>query len=215
MKVVELAMSIEAAKAESRRIQSQPEVSVHQATVRPENSGGSRARHRRGRRRRTRSSESASDSSSNPGLEHLDGKCYRCGDVRHKANKCKHVNSTCSKCKAKGHIQTVCLQTHFGAVHQQEVFNESSSEDGDSIVYAINSISTRVDDEVVPPKIMLDVSIDGKVCRMEHDTGATISSMSRCFNNCGRAEPWNRPMSTCVPISGTSGDLLDRHFECL
>jgi hypothetical protein len=117
-KVVELAMSLEAAKAESRRIQCQPEVPVYQATVKPKKSRGGSAGHRRGRqRRRTRSSESSSDSSSNPGLEHLDGKCYRCGDARYKTKKCKHINSTCSKCKAKGHIQTVCLKTNFGAVH--------------------------------------------------------------------------------------------------
>jgi hypothetical protein len=37
--------------------------------------------------------------------------CYRCGNQSHLANKCPHINKTCSTCKKDGHLSSVCRLT--------------------------------------------------------------------------------------------------------
>ena len=37
-------------------------------------------------------------------------KCFRCGDTTQIADKCKHINSTCSYCRKTGHIVQACFK---------------------------------------------------------------------------------------------------------
>ena len=38
------------------------------------------------------------------------GTCMRCGNTNHKANDCRHKQSTCNYCQKKGHLERVSLQ---------------------------------------------------------------------------------------------------------
>ncbi|XP_055543132.1 uncharacterized protein LOC129728704 [Wyeomyia smithii] len=49
-------------------------------------------------------------SSQSSGKPATDLQCYRCGDKSHLAKKCRHLNTVCSYCKIKGHLERVCMK---------------------------------------------------------------------------------------------------------
>jgi hypothetical protein len=186
-KIVELALAIETSKLESKQIQSPYRTeSTHQTAVRSDSGNFTRKKYDNKNAARPKKLPSTQTTQPKPSfsMAHLRGKCFRCGDVSHKADKCRFINAVCNKCHTKGHIQSVCMKsgpTHTH-VHQQQIVGENDihhenlHNNTTTTTYTINSIETPQDS--VPPKAVINVTIEGKYCSMELDTGATLSSMS-------------------------------------
>ncbi|XP_054272605.1 uncharacterized protein K02A2.6-like [Macrosteles quadrilineatus] len=107
-------------------------------------------------------------------FQSLKGKCYRCGDEKHKANKCKFTEHWCRKCGKMGHIARVCLSENSMAKFK----NLRNTCQADVLVeedesYEMNLITSKNSD-----KFNLEVNIEGNEITMELDTGAALSTIS-------------------------------------
>lgn len=92
--------------------------------------------------------------------------CYRCGKKDHKADKCKHANTTCSFCSKKGHLQTVCFKAK--AEKKQTNFIEDTEELDE--IFHIHSNDRN--------KICIDLNINNFVLGFEIDSGSPVTIIS-------------------------------------
>lgn len=156
--LVEFASAMEMGKTENRTIASKGHSSevgkeVHKVSERYKN------------RQDFTSKEKASTST--PFAE-LQGKCFRCGDEKHRARDCWAMETTCRKCDKKGHLAKVCQQK-IKKISQIESRSGSSSESEAEI----NLLKSKMTD-----KYMISVQVEGKTVKMEFDTGASLSAIS-------------------------------------
>ena len=118
--------------------------------------------------------------------------CYRCGRTNHAAKDCRFKDAECHQCKKKGHIAAACRarppptsdrrgqrerqpnrrprtqRTRWVAAGDRE----SGSSDNDELqLFAVCERSSR--------PFHTDVIVDGKMLRMEIDTGAAVSIISQ------------------------------------
>ena len=103
-------------------------------------------------------------------------KCFRCGDTRHFADKCKHIKSTCKYCQKVGHIEQACFKKERdrckkNKVHEIYIDEEERTESDDSVlmVYSVNTVH---------PPIFLDVNVNNVPVTFELDTGSGVSLMN-------------------------------------
>ncbi len=122
--------------------------------------------------------------------------CYRCGRQNHQPAQCPFKEAKCHKCGKYGHIQQqsgkkFAAQKKGGKGHYQQgekgrgqpVRNvrcqspENSDTDGD---YALNHIAAvnQVDSRANRP-YLVDLKLDDKPLKMEVDTGASVSIVSK------------------------------------
>jgi RNase H-like domain found in reverse transcriptase/Reverse transcriptase (RNA-dependent DNA polymerase)/Integrase zinc binding domain/Integrase core domain len=174
-KVVETALAIETAKIESRQIQNQG-AETTMATNAVRTGYNSRRSGRSSKVDKTAATSEPPPTRRRGALyQKLRGKCFRCGDAKHKSGDCPHINAVCSKCNKEGHLPAVCLTTQHSQNQQQIDDSDDDTEDEEPEFY-INSIDTDLKD--VPRRLFVDVKVNGVALRMEMDTGAAVGSMS-------------------------------------
>lgn len=100
--------------------------------------------------------------------------CFRCGKKDHRANKCSHINSTCSFCKGKVHLQAVC----FKAKAEKKQTNYIDDHDETDAVDEIFHIHSKEIDQNNRSKICIDISINDIVLGFEIDSGSPVTIIS-------------------------------------
>ncbi|XP_071054966.1 uncharacterized protein [Onthophagus taurus] len=95
-------------------------------------------------------------------------RCYRCGNVNHRADRCKYKNYICNSCGKIGHLSAVC----------------NSKRKVNYLDISLNNIKSNV--ELFKP-IMVKITVLNKEYEFELDSGAGISVMSKDYwlNNFG------------------------------
>ncbi|XP_065225166.1 uncharacterized protein K02A2.6-like [Planococcus citri] len=108
--------------------------------------------------------------------------CYRCGIRDHKAPNCRHKGAKCTKCQKIGHLATVCgmgrRALHSAAAKSIDVVDMKSGEIVDIVLSAAESTIDATAENSPPPKIHVDVRIEGVPIRLEADCGATFTLIS-------------------------------------
>ena len=113
--------------------------------------------------------------------------CYRCGGSRHKPEQCRFKDSDCHHCGKKGHLAKVCRSRLRGENAQQRRsankkmprthhVEETTTEATDSTAYNLFAVS---DQESPAPPLMVQVTANEAPLKMEIDTGASVSLISR------------------------------------
>lgn len=185
--IIQLALAIEASKLESREMRGQNQSAIHTVNrVKYPKKFKSRKYSNNKNSRETNHKQSGSST--------IKGKCYRCGKTDHIANKCKEKYLKCTKCNRKGHIRSVCLSKEVST--QNQIREYSSTDESDEEVYQINK--TNIGNHRDKGKFLLKVCINKKLCEMELDTGAAVSTMS--------AEMWEK-LKLKIPLESTSARL--------
>lgn len=132
--------------------------------------------------------------------------CFRCGKSNHGPEQCFHKNSKCHKCKQPGHLSKMCRNDKPASISkpaqkQKPVKKRKSKpkvhyvEDSDSDdAYDVFSITSRDNDN-----IHVNVTINKKPCKMELDTGASVSLMPiKVFERLFRGRRYKLNDSTVV-----------------
>jgi hypothetical protein len=173
-KIVEIAQSIEMSKQESQQMQCA--MTVPPSSLPPINKVGPN-------RQFTKSQPN----------HDLRGRCYRCGDSEHRADACRFKSSRCNKCKATGHLAKVCQGRRLAnPVQQHQVEEDDETDDEEpiqNVPFLVASLEFCEHSATVsavepnekmyaPPRLMMPMRINGRLCQMEHDTGAAMASMS-------------------------------------
>ncbi|XP_072142222.1 uncharacterized protein [Dermacentor andersoni] len=96
--------------------------------------------------------------------------CYRCGSDSHFSRACPHIADKCTKCGKKGHIQPACRGPKQKPASSGKLVRTLQSDDTGNV--QMLSQRTR-------HPITVEVEIQGVPLRMELDTGATVSVISR------------------------------------
>ncbi|XP_011883987.1 PREDICTED: uncharacterized protein K02A2.6-like [Vollenhovia emeryi] len=91
--------------------------------------------------------------------------CHGCGG-KHARSQCRFRDAVCHTCNKKGHLSKVCKSKELNT-DTRTVAALQPAEHVDTIRYRdkINAVNSR-------QKCMIDVEIDGKILRMELDSGA-------------------------------------------
>jgi len=120
-------------------------------------------------------------------FQNLQNCCFRCGNKEHRANKCPHINDTCSCCQKKGHLQSVCrskLQNQFQkgkrpfykkTLPQQNARSSNADTKKDE---QINYFDMGVLSSSSTDKFYVPVTIEGTKKNFELDSGAAVSTLS-------------------------------------
>lgn len=110
-------------------------------------------------------------------------KCERCGG-NHFAKACKFINYVCRICNVEGHLKRMCPRVRkedsANYARQNYVENEVDSypnSDGSEEVF-IHSFSQSSENYKRYSPYYVTVRINGKIIKMELDTGSTISCIS-------------------------------------
>ncbi|KAK3107500.1 hypothetical protein FSP39_015888 [Pinctada imbricata] len=113
--------------------------------------------------------------------------CLRCNG-EHLASNCNHSTSTCAYCRKEGHIERACMKKKRDGKHGKQgklYVNFNTQEDEPSDYYEpvyepFKHITStfHVKTAHVPP-IFVHPMIDGKVIKMEIDTGTAVSIISK------------------------------------
>ncbi|XP_031332347.1 uncharacterized protein K02A2.6-like [Photinus pyralis] len=204
-KAVELALSIEMSKCESKQLQSNSS-QINLVSKINENSKPSTSK---------KKFERKNYNTTKPcGIASLFGKCFRCGNQNHNANDCFAKLKTCTKCGTKGHLANVCLKSANNAKlpnktsttrKQHQVDVDSNSDDGADI-YSIHALNIYKTNDINNDKILLKVNIDNTPTNMELDTGAAITSMSlRQFT---KICPNKKLLPTSIKLRTYTGEII-------
>ncbi|XP_026289201.1 uncharacterized protein LOC113214137 [Frankliniella occidentalis] len=138
-------------------------------------------------------------------------KCWRCGRGNHKPNECHFIKTVCRFCNVEGHIEKACITKKKGGkktnppsaqpskVHQVTVEphgqqvppNNAYSEAGPSWAneyneYSLGAMQVEVNINKVgilniPPPIMFQAVVDGKIMEFETDCGSPIALISEAI----------------------------------
>lgn len=99
--------------------------------------------------------------------------CYRCGKKDHRADKCSHINTTCSFCNGKGHLQAVCFKAK--AERKQTNYIESHETDSIDEIFYIDSNEDFQNDRA---KICTNLNVNNFVLGFEIDSGSPVTIAS-------------------------------------
>lgn len=137
--------------------------------------------------------------------------CFRCGKKDHRANKCSHINSTCSFCKRKGHLQGVCFKAK-AEKKQTNYIDEDETESVDEIFH----IQSKEIYQNNRSKICIDLNVNDVVLGFEIDSGSPVTIISN--NDKERYFPLEimRPSDTkLVSYCGTEITVLGYFGVCV
>jgi hypothetical protein len=112
---------------------------------------------------------------SKPPAQSSGRQCFRCGKKNHLANKCFHINDTCTFCNKVGHLECVCLTKKRLNKGNSQVHYEQVLEPGDA---QLNMVAVLDNTAKIPPPLLVDVEIESDKVTMEVDTGADLSMIS-------------------------------------
>ncbi|XP_072398178.1 uncharacterized protein [Diabrotica undecimpunctata] len=117
-------------------------------------------------------------------------KCFRC-EKEHSPETCEHIKSTCSYCRKVGHIEIACFakkknQNHKRKVHQTTVNSTSNTEpvsgNTQSVFYQSSDYEfslNNVTSDSITGKYLVDVLLNDQKVKMEVDSGASYSVISK------------------------------------
>ncbi|XP_017473967.1 PREDICTED: uncharacterized protein K02A2.6-like [Rhagoletis zephyria] len=102
--------------------------------------------------------------------------CQGCGR-KHARVKCPYLETVCSSCGIKGHLQCVCRSTsssHNSNAHRQDSHKKSNStQQKNTKKHSVNQILPLVD-----LKKSTTITINGRPCKFEVDSGSNYTIMS-------------------------------------
>ena len=108
--------------------------------------------------------------------------CPRCGG-NHPGQSCKFKSAKCYKCSKLGHLASVCHSKDAkrkGKVHNVQSLescnNAEENVDDELGIYSLYSLDTNKPNRI---KYTVELEINGKPCKMELDTAADYSIMSK------------------------------------
>ncbi|KAL6460959.1 hypothetical protein MHYP_G00309250 [Metynnis hypsauchen] len=159
---VEIAVSMEAAARDATELQSGAKVSVHKLYSKRSAAGPSE-------------------------------RCYRCGGGSHIAAKCRFKTEKCRKCNKVGHIQRACLSVknknhsnnrdtvkktrqNFTKHSEVRAVDQHLNSDDDIGLGSLDIYQVKVDRK---QPIWLTPEVNGKMVKMELDTGSAVSVISQ------------------------------------
>ncbi|XP_055614238.1 uncharacterized protein K02A2.6-like [Uranotaenia lowii] len=97
--------------------------------------------------------------------------CYRCGETKHFADKCKYKSAVCKYCKKKGHLEKVC-QAKQKELKQRKDTHHLEEPSTIKEIFHIKAVRG------LAGKFLLDLSINNKKLTFEIDTGSPVSLIS-------------------------------------
>lgn len=131
-------------------------------------------------------------------------KCYRCDKIGHLANnRCPALGHVCTKCKKKGHYQSVCKSKPDPRVKKVEVYDESNS-DGAGDDFECGQIVLEVGNFLSKRSCPInEIFIDGEITRILLDSGAKITISNDFYNSKLKHKVnWLKPDITPLPYGG-------------
>ena len=133
------------------------------------------------------------------------GPCSRCGKSNHVSSKCRFKNAKCHNCGRIGHIKAACRsrprKTMQPRDKQRDVKNLQEEESVPE--YTLFSIG---DGEGREP-LEVDLEVDGLTLRMELDTGASLSLISKSIFK--QRWPSESLQPTTIKLKTYSGEPLE------
>lgn len=135
----------------------------------------------------------------------MKGKCYRCGDLNHRASDCKFRNEYCRRCNKLGHIGKVCMSSS-GGERKIHLVEEGDDEESDNQYEIYKLQSTKTD------KFMIEVDLEKKHVHMEIDTGAALSSIS--LDDYKKLNLDNRIFKTNIQMKTYTGEIIKPRGVC-
>lgn len=105
--------------------------------------------------------------------------CFRCLRTGHDEQNCFYKNEKCRKCGEVGHIQKACVSFHkkhpnvHGLDEESQAATYTVENEDDFDLFSVNSSKGNVEPFWVEPVV------NGKVLKMELDTGAAVSVIHR------------------------------------
>lgn len=119
--------------------------------------------------------------------------CYRC-DGEHPTSQCRHINSVCSYCQKDGHIERACMKKKRNRntgrntslfYNEEEEFDSEEEHyqegEGEPLLHITSTFHMKSHHE---PPITVHPVIEGKVIKMEVDTGTAVSVISESDYTC-------------------------------
>ncbi|XP_061164934.1 uncharacterized protein K02A2.6-like [Saccostrea echinata] len=139
--------------------------------------------------------------------------CYRC-DGDHPASQCRHTNTVCSFCRKVGHIERACMKKkrdrnkgrntslfyNEEEFHSEERYKEG---DGEPLLHITSTFHMKSHHE---PPITVEPIIEGKVIKMEVDTGTAVSVISKSDYSANFSKVNLEPSSEL--LRAYSGDMI-------
>lgn len=122
-----------------------------------------------------RSARLRQDNQHQPTDQHQPTKtCYRCGRPGHPPERCYYRTQTCRECKRYGHIAKMCRDRRIHQVGEEEELSEGENTEDLPLlnIQVVKRGSYKAG-------IGVDLSVDGKALKMELDTGASVSIVSK------------------------------------
>lgn len=200
---VKIALSIEAAKLESKELQGTKGLNYIQKIQKDNNSDQRNNLHfkkeKKGNGNKAKS------------------RCFRCGKPNHLAANCKAKKLKCRTCGKDGHVEIVC----FGkkrAVQQIEVEEEQDEEESfereeEEEINYINPVYSIEKGTSNADKFKITILIEGKPCTMELDTGAALSIIS--YSTFKRLCPHLQLQATATRLRTYTGEIIKPKGTCV
>ena len=103
--------------------------------------------------------------------------CPRCGGS-HPGQSCKFKSANCYKCSTLGHLASDCRtkDANIHNVQSSELSNNADENDDELGIYTLYSLDTNKPNCI---SYTVELEINGKPCKMELDTAADYSIMSK------------------------------------
>ncbi|XP_052771110.1 uncharacterized protein K02A2.6-like [Mya arenaria] len=130
-------------------------------------------------------------------------KCCHCYRSNHNAKDCRFKNASCFQCKGKGHIVPACPQKQKKDFKVHNVDEESSDEIEDCL-YSMEVDAKR---RARSGPIWVNPAINGKVVKMELDTGSGVSVISK--RDFQKLFPNKRLLPTKLVLKTYSGEQIN------
>ena len=159
-KALEVAQAMETAAKDATELQTtQHEAAVH--------------KFQKGRRQ--------SKASSKMNYQKMQKSCYRCNGTNHTPDKCRFKDEICHACSKKGHIKRACLAKKL-TDRKKKVHLVDKKDNYSDDEYVISTLSTEcnsIDQKMSSDIIWITPRVNGKLLRMELDTGSAVSVISK------------------------------------
>ena len=170
--IVSKAISIEAAKIDSRQLSNKMVAQQHPPTInRVSQRSGSR--HRSKSRNLSQSYRNKSKRRIDYASLGIDGLCLRCGRNNHHSKECYTIKSNlkCALCQLHGHVAKVCIKSLLNRKVNKS--NQITSENSE-VNQIVNIIKNRTDD-----RFFTTVLIENQPVKFEIDSGSGFTFIPR------------------------------------